>query len=311
MLNNSLDGFDLALGTSCLRWLINDSPMIAHAGDAAVVMLIGQIMLVYNNLIPCSYARDITRGALLSARDWYPSLMSRPELDSITVPLLLVDTIECLVAREVPVLRLPVTNRYVVDRFMGISSSLLPLLYDLCECSYRVKTGGYSTDDGLWTSDEPDPYFHIEQSLKNWKPPGTIQLLERFSASEIDAMIIQARLYRLAALLIIHRLRFPLGINDDLAHGYAKDILDDLSHMKTWPYNGATGLGLDFPLLIAAVEFPVIGEEIFRSLNQLRFRQTSDDYIEFVRCIRQAHTSGYRGLWPDLVGKELPLPVLP
>ncbi len=96
-----------------------------------------------------------------------------------------------------------------------------------------------------------------------------------------------------------------------MAYCYADSILNDLSCMRTWPRGGATGLGLDFPLLVAMLEIPDRGEEMFRDLDKLRFRQHSKESLEFVRSVRTAYESGYGGLWFDLVSEHLEVPILP
>ncbi|KAK9365603.1 hypothetical protein V1509DRAFT_612357 [Lipomyces kononenkoae] len=306
-----LDGLDLALGTDCLRFLTTASSSIAQVEDAAVTMMLGQILLVYNNLLPCSSTRTITRGALLSARDWYPALMQQPGLDAITLSPVLVDTIECLIAREMPVLRLPITGRWVIDRLVGVCYSFLPLLYDLCERSYETKMNGSLKPIGSGHSIKDDPYSEIEQKIKAWSPECPSFFFTEYANSEITAMLTQASSYRTAALLVIHRLRYPLGTEDSIGHCYANSILDELSHLEAWPPDGATGLGLDFPLLVAMMEIPGRGQEMFKAFDHLRFRQHSEENLEFVQVVRKAYESGYAGLWFDLVNDELQFPVLP
>ncbi|EAW21196.1 uncharacterized protein NFIA_063570 [Aspergillus fischeri NRRL 181] len=54
--------------------------------------------------------------SLISAKPWYEELIQDPQMDTVIFAPILIDTVECLVHREVPIVRLPIPNRIVVDR---------------------------------------------------------------------------------------------------------------------------------------------------------------------------------------------------
>ncbi|KKK21468.1 hypothetical protein AOCH_003001 [Aspergillus ochraceoroseus] len=302
----SLDGDDLAIGARCLRSLMAESSSIKHPEDAAVIILLGQALLVYNTLIPSPTTQVITRGTLLSVKHWYSALVKRPYLDAVTLTPVLVDTVECLVRRDMPVVRLPTPDRCIIDRFLGVCSSLLPLLYDLCERSYQAKTNGFQEHSSPSNPDRHDTYSDIERKIRDWAPELPPCFFTTFSALEVSVMLAQARSYRLATLLVIHRLRFPLGVNDRVGQYYAGDILRELSILKTWPSDEATGLGLDFPLLVATLEMPGPGMDIYKAFEPLRFRQQHSEMIlDFIRFVTAARDTGYTGLWFDLLQDQL------
>lgn len=307
--NTPLDESNLALGSECLKHLTHKSSLVANVKDAATTLLLGQILLVYNTLIHGSSTRVITRGALLHTKKWYPSLMQLPQFESITIAPIVADVTECLVRRELPVLRLPNTDRLVVDRLVGVCSTLLQLLYDLCEQSYAVKMQTPSEDSnhvsvGL--------YSEIEDKIATWKPPIPPDFFTIYHSSETVLILGQARAYQTAALLIIHRLRFPFGVEDDNGYHLAKSILHELSILSKRPSDGATGLGLDFPLLVALLEMPELGQAVFEEFESLRFRkQQSQQMLAFVRFVKQCYENGYSGLWFDLVDQHLPEMLFP
>ncbi|KAK6220595.1 hypothetical protein LQW54_002040 [Pestalotiopsis sp. IQ-011] len=146
--SRKLDEQYLAIGALCLHRLMGGPSSITRVEDAAVLLLLGQALLVYNTLIPSPDTHIITRGTLLSVRHWYPALIRRSELNAVTMTPVLMDTIECLIRREVPVIQVPPPDHCVADRFVGLCSSLLPLLYELCIQSHQAKTG---TTDPLVT----------------------------------------------------------------------------------------------------------------------------------------------------------------
>ncbi|KAH8194061.1 hypothetical protein TruAng_011776 [Truncatella angustata] len=301
-----IDDYDLAIGAHCLQRLTDGSSSITHPEDAAAILLMGQAVLVYNTLIPSPATQVITRGTLLSAKPWYPALMKRPYLNAVTLTPVLMDTVDCLIRREIPVIRLPVLDGCVVDRFLGVCSSLLPLLYELCERSYHAKMNSLVDHVSPWDSVEDNVYSEIEGKIREWTPELPSCFFTRYSALEVSAMLAQARSYRIAAVLVIHRLRFPLGIEDFVAQHHADDILRELSILNTWPPDAATGLGLDFPLLVATLELPGPGSDIYRAFEPLRFRrQHSDEILDFIDFATAARGTGYQGLWFDLVHSRL------
>ncbi|ETS85173.1 hypothetical protein PFICI_03198 [Pestalotiopsis fici W106-1] len=304
-----LDEHDLAIGIHCLERLMGSPSCISRAEDAAVILLLGQAMHVYNELIPTPDSQIITRGTLLSVQRWFPSLLERPDLDVVTLTPVLTDTVECLIRREIPVIRVPTATRCIVDRFAGLSSSLLPLLYELCERSYEAKLNG--TEPSLVDAEripypDKDPYHDIECKISRWQPQLPPHFFTKYSSFEVSVILAQAQCYRLAALLVIHRLRFPLGVEDAAAQVYAGEILHELSLLKSWPADAATGLALDFPLLVATLEQPEPGIEIYKAFEPFRFRrQHSLELLDFIHFVTTQRQSGFKGLWFDLARNQL------
>lgn len=297
---------NLSRGASCLRELVRSPGTLRSAEDAALVLMLGQVLFVYNVLIswPCTHV--IVRSTLLTAREWYPTLLQVAEWDPATVTPVFVDTVQCLVRREVPVLRLPLGGRLVVDRLLGISSSLLPLLYDLCACSHRVKTHApvpipASPTDAQEADD--DAYSAVERQIRSWEP---IVLPEcRYTSVETSALLAQARMYKTAGLVLIHRLRHPLGVADELK--CARSILNDLSTF-TWNIGSqdASGIGSNFLLLLGTLELPEKGNALIRALEPHRFGPKQYiQILEFVDYVKVQRNCGFHGLWFDLVEDRL------
>jgi hypothetical protein len=302
----TLEDYDLKVAARCLKQLMAASSAVKDVEEAAVVVLLGQALLVYNTLIPSLATQAITRGTLLNVKLWYPALLEVPQLDAISLTPVLIDTIDCLIRREVPVVRLPDLDRTVVDRFLGISYSLLPLLYDLCELSYEAKSNSDRNTLPSQDADKNDIYSTIQQQIHAWTPALPSNFFTAYTAWEVTVMLTQARTYRLAALLIIHRLRFPVGTNDFPAQRHAEDILRDLSILKHWPTDAATGVAFDFPLLVGTLEMPERGRELYHAFEPFRFRrQHSEEILGLVDMVTAARESGYEGLWFDLAESRL------
>jgi hypothetical protein len=304
--SSSVDVHDLTIGSRCLQRLMDGSSHITHLEDAAVIILLGQALLVYNTLIPSRATHVITRGTLLSVKHWYPALIQQPYLDAVTLTPVFLDTIECLVRREIPVIQLPTLDRCIVDRCLGVCASLLPLIYELCERSYQARANRIVERASPWNSIEDDIYSEIERKIQNWTPELPSSVLTTFSTFEISVILAQARSYRIASLLVIHRLRFPLGIEDLVAQRHADNILRELSGLKAWPLDAATGLCVDFPLLVATLELPGPGSDIYKAFEPFRFRrQHSEEMLDFIKFVTGARENGYNRLWFDLVHNRL------
>ena len=299
---------DFTGGAKCLGELVrwSSSGSLRSVEDAAIVLMLGQILFVYNVLIswPCTHL--IIRSTLLATKEWYSTMLRTPEWDAATLTPVFVDTIQCLVRRELPVLRLVLGDRVVVDRFLGVSSSLLSLLYDLCACSHRVKMHAPAPITPPFQIDmqeaDDDAYSTVERQISSWEPVLAPDFFTKYTLVETSALLAQARLYKTAGLILIHRLRHPLGVQDEVGKHYAETILHDLSSF-TWSigHQDASGIGLNFLLLLFTLELPEQGISLIQALEPFRFGP--NQYIrilEFVEYARGQRNCGFDGLWFDL-----------
>lgn len=302
---------DFTKGAKCLGGLIRLSGSLRSVEDAAIILMLGQILFVYNVLIalPCTHL--IIRNTLLTTREWYPAMLETPEWDPATLTPVFVDTVQCLMKREVPVLRLLVKDRLVVDRFLGISSSLLPLLYDLCVCSHRIKLHCPALINTPFSIDvhevNDDAYSVVERHINSWEPVLPPDFFTKYTNFETSALLAQTRMYKTAGLMLIHRLRYPLGVHDEVGQRYAENILHDLNSfawMQGRQY--ASGIGCNFLLLLVSLELPEEGESLSQTLEPLRFGPKQYfQILEFVEHVRAQRNYGFDGLWFDLAEEGL------
>lgn len=299
---------NLDKGANCIRDLLLATASILEAQDAAVVLMLGQILLVYNIMVSCPGTRLVTQNTLLAAKDWYPALTRQPELNCITILPVFIDTIQCLVRRELPVVRLSISDEAPADRFLGLCTPLLPLLSSLCEISYAVKSDG----SALMTDEAADPYLAIEHQIKAWQPFWMDPSFQRCAPREAAAMVAQARIYRAAVLLVIHRLRYPLGVQDGVGGYYARIITREFHVFHGWDADDASGFGANFPLLVASLETPDLAKGLLKMLRPLRPEpQRCSRIIDFAEFARMQERHGFRGLWFELAHDGLCGTVLP
>lgn len=289
------------------------SVTISHDYDAACALFLGQTMYVFNVLTAddSSTAHSIVRSSLMSTKQWIPRLVQFPIMDTITMSPLLIDTVECLVRREVPIIRLPPTDRIIIDRYLGLCAPLLGHLYDLCECSHALKRDvldvEFEVHRGLY-----ERLAEIEHTIMHWKPSSSPQLFTEFGEHEILAMVTQANVYRMAGLLIIHRLRYPLGVEDEAAQRLADNIFAEMTYFAKTAAKNITALPVVFPLTIAMLEREGPGEELWDQLSSFTVQSTSAQRLQgFIRQVRMARESGYGGLWFELAETRLHAAVPP
>lgn len=298
---------DVSAGRDCLKRL--QEATTVQPEDAAALLMVGQILLVYHVATICTSAQPILRSALLAVKPFYKDLLSQPELDPITITPILIDTVESLVRRELPVVQCSHTDRTIVDRSAGVCWSLLPLLQELCKCSVREKATDPLFSQGPYDGGR-DIFTDIESQIRSWEPK-IPHLFSDFSQLEVASMLLQARLYRTASLLIIHRLRYPLGENDDEAIIQAHIILAELSAFVTWAPDELRGLPIGLPLLVAMLETREHGEHIVSQMATFsRHPRHEMEFKRFVDLVWAAREGGFRGLWFDLA-KSFQMPLVP
>ncbi|KIW16174.1 hypothetical protein PV08_06225 [Exophiala spinifera] len=302
------DEADIAVGAAALQKL--RTVEVGNVHDALAVNALGQTLAAFDLLTSCNDPSLILRYSLLSVAPWYGELSRDPALDPFTITSIFWDTVSCLLRREVPVLRYthctptpstfvcrerdhadadadaatPTTATTVIERSAGLCTTLLPILYDLCvaskeldvqhQCSIPRSTG---------------PIRLVEQSLRRWTPDldaltavgGSRE--NKFSLTESLEMQSQAVMYRLAALLLVHRIWNPIGSLDDTATHYAQDILDEMSRFRAAAAAAAAAAtppsptppakmhNVAFPLLVASLEIAAVPKDIWQNVSLSSF----------------------------------------
>ncbi|KAJ5990028.1 hypothetical protein N7522_010235 [Penicillium canescens] len=305
---------DLCRGATALQNLRNVE--IMRPQDALCVLLLGQALFVFEVLANyfTTSAHSIVQSALISAKPWYPLLSRVPAFDTVTFCPVLMDIVGCLVYRKIPIIRMCVQDRIVVDRYAGLCSTLLPFLYRLCVQSHAAKSGA-ATVDWCWTDREhpEDCYTDIERSIELWAPNIPPDFFTAYDEVERQMMTTQAKAYRLAALLVIHRLRFPLGVQDTLGQYYANCIFHEISSFFAHSnMQGAGAFPVTFPLFISMFEVDGPGEDLLENLRRFPIQSICMLKLhDFVRHVRRIKESGDSMLLFDVVEHDLSHAVIP
>ncbi|KOS42327.1 hypothetical protein ACN38_g6773 [Penicillium nordicum] len=209
-----------ALAVSGLRSL-----QICKEQDLVTALILGVGIVTFAMHVVDGQPFLISRYTLALVKPVYHTLLTMdPSILDLLMCLVTEETFECLIRSVTPTIRIGERDRCdVVDRFIGISSSLFGLLYDLCDVSHSMRVTG-----GRMDIEMVERLDAIQDSLERWKPSPPPDFIERFTQSEVVGMLTQAKVLRLAACLIIHRLRYPYGQRDKEALRLSRAIMAEI-----------------------------------------------------------------------------------
>jgi hypothetical protein len=254
------DQVDIAKGTTSLQKL--RTARVSNIQDAFAVFALGQILGAFEFLTNCTSPILILRYSLSSVQSWYGELSRNRSFDPITIVSIFWDTINCLVMREIPIIKYLSRDPHTVDRMAGLCTTLLPILYDLCVASHTLKLRLQSNTE-FNSEVDTGPLKNIEQRLLSWAPDPPSNFHSTFSNDEIRGMEAQASTYRIIGLLIAHRNLNTIGTQDEIASSYATSIMLEILKYSTLVKQGTKLQNVAFPILMASLEIPDIPKDIW------------------------------------------------
>jgi hypothetical protein len=294
----TFDASELAPGARSL-WKLRTA-RIGGPQDALAMMALGQTLAAFDYLTICLGPSLILRYALWAIKPWYEELSVDATFDPLTIGPIFWDTVSCLLRRELPILRFCPQDHHMVHHLAGLCTTLLPIFYDLCVVSNKLKgqSPAPSSPDGRARIQR------IEQRLLSWKAKAPRNFSVTFSRQEILAMKAQARMYRSAGLLIAHRTLNPFGTGDDLASSYAHAILFEFTkYQKAMkPDPGARLHNVAFPVLVASLEIPDIAQDVWDGITSLTVAPLCFAKMQaLLACVWAERRAGSTSFMLDLV----------
>lgn len=275
---------------------------VTGAQDALAVLMLGQALAAFDLFVTFAGSIFILRYSLSLVRPWYPQFARVQFLDPVTISPIFWDIVDSLAHREVPVIRPQLRDAPVVDRLAGLCASLLPTLYDLCVIGHDMR----KAPDQAWRLDT------VEAQISRWTPD--YRALESLGCTELEiaSMRTQAVMYRLASLLLIHRLRYSLTRHDDTATSLANEILAERTAFFSNQSSDVTLQNVGLPLFLAVLEVPLSIDDMWKSSTRLRVRPVCvDRLISFHRYFWEQRSSGFNGSVFELVDRGPAFVVLP
>jgi hypothetical protein len=252
----------------------------------------GQALAAFNSLIMPTGTASILRCSLAMVRPWYPDIASVQFFEPIAIAPIFWDIVWCLMHREVPIIKPVLGRKGVVDRVAGLCTTLLPILYDLCVFSCQ-QNDGLAHDETL---------CEIENQIRAWKPDESGLARGNYSTFEILSMRTQATMYKAASLLLIHRLRYSLGTNNQFATDLANEILEARASFLGGAGPSAKLQHMAFPIFLALMEVESPVMSVWENSTCLRARPICmDGLVAFHEYVCDQRRIGFDGSLFDLV----------
>lgn len=244
--------------------------------DVGPCLVLGGALLAYANRLGGHQSHNICIFVLSLIRDIYAASFESWPDSTLLSCFVLTDIAECLVKTCMPTLcmRLPTTASNAIDRYIGICTSLMPHLYELCAVNHQMLQGE--------NAETTERLISIESVIWKWRPSISDTFVDTFTTGEICYLIGQAQVMKMAALLIIHRIRNPFGSADPAAISLSSAILSQLDYMQI--VNKVAVPNMDFPLFVACLE---LADDCERSRNLRRFSSSAANSEQYQQRIEK------------------------
>ncbi|KAG8421456.1 hypothetical protein J3458_003337 [Metarhizium acridum] len=190
---------------------------------------------------------------------------------------------ECLMCARMPTLLVELPQDQAesyVSRYIGLSANILPYLFHICKISAEMAHGD--------PVDKDKTLNRLEEEIRRWQPSIHDRRMSEFTATEVSHMICQASTMQTAALLVIHRLRYPYGIEDLAASAMASSILSQIQ--MTHKITGRAPRCVDLPLIVACTEIP-------DELGRTRYLRTLSSIAMFSLLFQKRVQSMLASFW--------------
>ncbi|RMZ70989.1 Zn(II)2Cys6 transcription factor [Pyrenophora seminiperda CCB06] len=202
------------------------------------------------------------------------------------------DTEECTFRAELPILRFIAQQpEGFVDRYIGISCSLLPYMHDLCVISHTL-----CHDKQPNLVEIAFALDKIEYAMEQWTPTLPETYATRFLQAEVVSLLGQAKIYRWSLLLMLHRLRHPYGTEMAKGTRLAEAIFDEMR--LTIQYTGRTTpfIRVNFMLACFEMEDPIKRQVVLDMM---------DEVIDFARQLRIRSREQLMAFWRMRDSKDI------
>lgn len=301
---SGVEDVDFSTGCTSLQDLRMLNPECEE--HAFAIVGLGQVLAAFDLMTECTGAEAILRSSLISVKGWVGRLLEDELCASVVIGAVFWDTVRCVMRGDVPVVKYE-SGKGEVHRLAGICTSLLPILYDLCVVHEAVL--GKRDDGGVA---DLSAFETVQERVRAWQPGCPADFTTTFSHQEIVKMEAQATLYRLAALLVCHRIIHPYGTGDDVALNIAAIIVQCFEKARE-ELGGIAKLNLVcFPLLLAVLEVDDMSKDIWQniSLSATASAWTAKAQV-FIEYVWQERRTGSSMFLSDLIREGPAFVIIP
>lgn len=192
-----------------------------NAREATVCLTLGTVLVLSAYSLAGLGVAEICQHCLsTTAAFTSAATLCDPEAVSQYSFLVLMDTADCLVHCRKPTQRFPLGETPIVSHHLGFCLTLLPYYYDLCVISHSMA----NNIDVACLMQLHKKLDGIRTAVEGWRPPLICNVSRRYETVDVVNLLAQAKVYRLAALLVAHRLRCPFGHQDGQASIWSNEI---------------------------------------------------------------------------------------
>jgi len=260
---------------------------IGTAEDAALCLTLGVALASFVYAAIGVGVSDICHYCLSTTRRFTETGMLDSESEPQMTFLVLLETMDCMVNRRKPTIRMLSRTSNIVDRRLGLCLPLLPYYHDLCDISHSL----INTTDTQLISLLQQQLDIVQTFVDAWQPYPPPDFLQEFQSGEVVHLLTQARVYRLAALLMVHRLRHRFGEEDSQADIWSREVMTELELAQQITQKPVRFVTL--PFIISAVE---IRDPVARS----RALRNVDEYVDrFTPVVQQATKVFLARVWQE------------
>ena len=260
---------------------------VANSEDAVLCLVLGKALALSVYTTVGSGVADICHHCLRITSPFMDSLISCADGEPWWSFLVILETMDCMVHRQIPTVRIQLRDLDRVDRYLGLCLPLLPYYYDLCVMSHSL----VNTTDASYLVRIEKQLADIHAAVEAWQPSYRGHLVDRFQSGDIVNLLAQAKVYRLAALLVSHRLRFTFGQQDIQADIWSKEIMAELK-LAQWATKRPAQC-VTLPFIVAAIE-------IRDPSTRVEALQAVEDYVDrFAPLVQKASKTFLSRVWRE------------
>lgn len=221
---------------------------VTSSEDAALCLTLGIALARYIYGAVGVGVAEICHYCLTAARPFIEPVSSIPETEPQLVFLVLLEIMDCTVHRRKPTLTIQSPAPGRLDRHLGLCLPLLPYYFDLCVISHSL----IDARNGSLVSILHQNLRRIQAAVGAWQPCPPKHFVDEFSTAEVVHLLAQARVYRLAALLMAHRLQHGFGQEDTQADIWSHEVIMELELARQTTQQSIRLVTL--PFILAAIE---------------------------------------------------------
>ncbi|KPI44258.1 uncharacterized protein AB675_8617 [Cyphellophora attinorum] len=227
-----------ALSVSALRSLkVNGREDVATALVLSLVIsTFGLFVADGDSAAVCAYTLDAIAPFYRS-----PDVVFAADEHAYLIALFYTELIDCVPHSRVPIMRYGAFSKAAghVDRYMGLAAPLMSIFYDLCVFSHHLSTSRTPNAADVWRRSE-----ELEHEIRAWKPAKPEGFPDSYFPVEVIQIFAQLKGLKQAALIMLHRLRYPYGIQDEKALALSDSIIDENALVLQFLDRGAA-MGMD------------------------------------------------------------------